>query len=119
MNGVHEKSADTGSTRSLNSDNEVSGLGGSESFGSDDDFLDTEFDNNDVDKLIDELDSGLDDEVVETPAGFPDLCLNPSGEGVPMNPLCPVCEEPITPVEGECERRYNCGCDILRKFKFE
>jgi hypothetical protein len=71
----------------------------------------------DIEDIVDGGGSG--DDIVETPVGFPDLCLNPRGEGIPMNPLCPVCEEEITPVESECERRYECGCDILREFTFD
>jgi len=37
----------------------------------------------------------------------------------PFNPVCPLCEEKIQAIENEVERRFVCGCDNLRTFKFE
>jgi ribosomal protein S27AE len=46
------------------------------------------------------------------------LALNP-GNGGAANPLCPECGEPIRALEGEHERRFVCGCDGAREFRFE
>lgn len=60
------------------------------------------------------------DDLVETPLNPHDLCLNPGAdEDAPENPLCPVCEEPIRPVTGEYQRRFECGCAVTWRFTFD
>lgn len=63
----------------------------------------------------------LDDtyELVETPIGAHNLCLNPGREEAPRNPLCPVCEAEIRPISSKHERRFVCDCEQLWQFKFQ
>jgi len=54
-----------------------------------------------------------------------ELTLNPrvnidtGPETSPLNPLCPKCDEEIKAVTNDVERRYTCGCEELRQFKFK
>lgn len=61
-----------------------------------------------------------DKEQIETPSDpFNRLVLNPRSEDEAGNPLCPECEDPIVPWANQHERRFNCGCDGLRRFSFK
>jgi len=61
---------------------------------------------------------GRDTELVQTPLDPEELVLNPGGEETSKNPLCPYCEEEITPVSSDMERRFVCGCETNWEFRF-
>lgn len=50
---------------------------------------------------------------------YPKIVLNPRKEETSGNPLCPVCHEHIIPQTVGSERRFVCGCDVVREFTFD
>lgn len=47
------------------------------------------------------------------------LGLNPGTDAGPVNPVCPDCGDPIKARQNDSERRFVCGCERLRLFRFE
>lgn len=84
----------------------------------------TTIENIDQDKFtIENTGPGLYDDPSEGQIEFPmdpaTLVLNPNGEELEVNPLCPKCKEEIVAVVGDYQRRFVCGCDNTWMFSFK
>lgn len=114
MNGNNSAVRSDGDSRGMLQSSKCSGF----PIGENDELL-SELEADDIDELEIGTDSNrFPSELVETPLDPETLVLNPGGETTDKNPLCPHCEEEITPVSNDFERRFVCGCETNWEFRF-